>query len=374
MADDPFAQFAAKPGGGGDPFAAFVAKDTSGVPPPDLQRALQGPHNIHDGPPDALDKLNAALEPLAHPKTPGDFTGLLLPSGGAEVLGQALAPVGRWAKRGLDAAGDLVGGAVGMAAHAALPSAITTPAKMLIKGWSSINPSEWNSPLTVAGREGRAQAKILDFNAKPLAQQMGQLPDTPAPVTTRGAAPPYMPPQAAPPAFNDKPLYQQMQEMGEPMKGPLAESTRTAMPPYKAPLPASAPSAEAPKIPAAPPTVEVEPFQGENQERLKYTPIAKPAPSPVKMQPDDAGPSAMLARQNELGARDAAAKAGVSPDDLRAATGQRGKVPEAAQRRIDAYASTLTAKQIKEQALTTTNTSLRKTLLAMLDAAGQKPE
>lgn len=415
MADDPFAQYAAKPAKD-DPFAQFAAKPAdSGVPPPDLIRGLTSPHNISDSPdpikaPSHLDKLNAALDAPAHPKNWGDMGGLLIPSGGAEVVGKALAPVGRLVKRGAAAASDMIGGAVGIAANATLPSAITTPAKALIKGWSALNPAEWNSPLTVAGREGRAQNKILAFNQQPLTKQMAQLPETPAPVTTRGAAPPYVAPPPAPtpfheqplfkqmeqlpdkgpmpmgrlatrpfqppqPAFNDKPLYQQMQEMGEPLKGPLPDSTRTAMPPYKPPPPASAPPAEAPKVPETSPMVEVEPFQGENQERLKG-PVSRPKapPSPVKVQPDDAGPASMLAKQNELGARDAAAKAGVSPDDLRNATGQRGKVPDAAQRRIDAYASTLTAKQIKEQALTTTNTSLRKTLLAMLEAVGQKPE
>lgn len=134
---------------------------------------------------------------------------------------------------------------------------------------------------------------------------------------------------------------------------------------------------EPPQVPDAPPMVQVdEPFEGENQQRLPgYRAPAAPAPKPpVRPQPDEAGPAGMLAKQNDVGGRDAAAKLGMDPDDLRSATGQRGKLPDAAAKRIDAYVSKLTADQIKAESLTTTNPKLREALLASLAAAGKIPD
>jgi hypothetical protein len=72
-------------------------------------------------------------------------------------------------------------------AHAILPPSVVRTAGAGLDILKTLNPLEWNNPLTVEGREGRAAAKIRAFNELPLAQQMDRLPPTPAPETTRFA-------------------------------------------------------------------------------------------------------------------------------------------------------------------------------------------
>lgn len=106
--------------------------------------------------PDWKSNLAGALEPLAHPQSLTDMGNLLIPSGGAAVVGKALAPIG-------EAIGRYGGAAVklaGAAGTALLPPAMVTPIRGALKVLGELKPSEWNSPLTVAGREGRAQAAV----------------------------------------------------------------------------------------------------------------------------------------------------------------------------------------------------------------------
>lgn len=134
--------------------------------------------DLSDSPvPDWKAKLATALETAAHPKEIGDLLPLLVPSGGAAAVGEALAPVGRAVAKYGGAATKLAGSA----ATALLPPAVVTPARAALKVLGELNPSEWNNPLTVAGREGRSVEASRAFNALPLAEQMKQLPATPPP-------------------------------------------------------------------------------------------------------------------------------------------------------------------------------------------------
>lgn len=128
--------------------------------------------------PDWKSNLAGALEPMAHPQTAEDFAGLLLPTGGAAALGKVLRPVGNAVTK--------YGGAAAELGASLLP----TKARAALSVLGELKPTTWNSPLTVAGREGRAVAASQRFNELPLSEQMKSFADTPAPITTRGQAPP----------------------------------------------------------------------------------------------------------------------------------------------------------------------------------------
>lgn len=109
--------------------------------------------NISDSPdpekPSTIDKLNSMLEPLAHPKTAGDFAGLLIPSeAGATVMSKTVEPVVAGVKK--------YGGALLELAGSLLP----TKARKAIEVLSELNPAEWNSPFTATGRDARAHEAV----------------------------------------------------------------------------------------------------------------------------------------------------------------------------------------------------------------------
>lgn len=109
------------------------------------------PETVSDGPdaePSTLNKVNQMLEPLANPKTASDFAGLLIPSG----LGAPLAKMGAAAAETAGKYGD----AIWELGKSFLPKKATDAIKVL----SELNPSEWHSPLTVAGREARAHEAV----------------------------------------------------------------------------------------------------------------------------------------------------------------------------------------------------------------------
>lgn len=123
-------------------------------------RVGSGPNGFGDpeakAPTGRLADLNRMLEPLAHPQTAGDFGALLVPSGGGKAVMRALEPIGAAVSKYGGAAAKLAGAA----ATTMLPPAVVTPARAALKVLGELKPSEWNSPLTVAGREGRAQAAV----------------------------------------------------------------------------------------------------------------------------------------------------------------------------------------------------------------------
>lgn len=138
-------------------------------------------------------QIAAALEPLAHPQSATDFAGLAIPGG----MGGALAPY----LKPIQAGASKYGGAVAELATSFLPRKAQGALKVL----GELTPSNWHNPLTVAGREGRATAASRAFNDLPLAEQMNHLPETPAPVTSRGAEPPHQaPPPTAAPTLEDE--------------------------------------------------------------------------------------------------------------------------------------------------------------------------
>lgn len=164
---DPFAAYAVKD----DPFAAFEVKSAT---PYVADSPLAHHLNEQEGSGDWGQNLANASQSLAHPQTAGDIAGLLIPSGGAEVIGRTLAPVGRAISKYGGAAAKLAG----TAATALIPHGMVAPAKAAMSVLGELNPSEWNSPFTVAGREGRAAAAARAFNDLPLAEQMRKFPTT----------------------------------------------------------------------------------------------------------------------------------------------------------------------------------------------------
>lgn len=109
--------------------------------------------------PDWKSNLSDMLQSAAHPQSVADLLPLLLPSGGAAAIGKAIKPVGDAIAKYGGAAARLAG----TAATTMLPPAMVTPARTALGVLSEIAPSEWNSPLTVAGREGRAHASVKDL-------------------------------------------------------------------------------------------------------------------------------------------------------------------------------------------------------------------
>lgn len=131
-----------------------------------------------------------------------------------------------------------------------------------------------------------------------------------------------------------------------------------------APRGAEPPPVAAPP-PPAPPVDDVEP--GGFVERSKYPAPAETPLAPVKPQPDDAGPAGMLDLQDKLGARDAAAKLGIDPEEMRNATGQRGKPPSAALERINAAIDKMTPEQLKTELATSKNPKLVEAIKARME-------
>lgn len=171
-----------KNGGTGRPYVPTPIPGRNGVP---TEAPEPGSHPVMQG-------LTDMLTPLAHPQTAGDIAGLLIPSGAGAAVADALKPVGA----AISKYGGAAAKVAGTAATSLMPSAMVTPMRGALKVLGELKPSEWNSPFTVAGREGRAVAAGRAFNDLPLAEQMKQLPSSGvSPITTRTQTPPY---QAAP--------------------------------------------------------------------------------------------------------------------------------------------------------------------------------
>lgn len=205
--------------------------------------------------PDWKANLAGALEPMAHPQSAGDIAGLLLPTGGSAALGKVLRPVGNAVAK--------YGGAAAELGASLLP----TKAKAALGVLKQLSPTEWNSPLTVAGREGRAVAASQRFNAQPLAEQMKSFPTSgPIPEGRVGMAP--LQPQTP---FNERPLYQQMQDLAE---APAPTPVRGQAPPIRnlgneAPLPPP-PGPSGPHLDRSMPMRPGEMTQQQIGERLKF--------------------------------------------------------------------------------------------------------
>lgn len=179
------------------------------------QAGLLALHGMAPGEHGWKDDLASALEPMAHPQTAGDFASLLIPSEGAAAVGRALRPIGEAAVKYGGAAADVAA------------SFVPPKAKAALGVLRSLSPTEWNSPLTVAGREGRAAAASRAFNELPLAEQMKSLPTSGGASGVRMGDAPFQPQTP----FAQKPLYQQMQDLTEV---PTAQgSTRAPAPPIQ---------------------------------------------------------------------------------------------------------------------------------------------
>lgn len=111
-----------------------------------------------DGPqtPSTLGKLNTMLQPMAHPQSLGDIGHLMmLPvdatrSAAGSIIGGMIRPAGTALSK--------YGGAAADVATSFLPAKARSALGVL----KTLSPTEWNSPLTVAGREARAHAGVAD--------------------------------------------------------------------------------------------------------------------------------------------------------------------------------------------------------------------
>lgn len=192
----------------------------------------------------AVGRLVTALNPFAHPAIidpnshPGlDIVSMLMPSAiGTSVSGALHQPLPLLEKSLADYAGGVskVAGGLGDMARGLLPPTVR-------RGFDVVReaaPWNWNSPLTVAGREAREAAQLKAFNELPLAAQMKDLPTTgPNPVTTRAPGPPSQ--LLDQPRFTDRPLYQQMEHLPET---PAPTLGRGPEPPYRPTPPTSVPA------------------------------------------------------------------------------------------------------------------------------------
>lgn len=216
--------------------------------------------------PDWKSKLADALEPLAHPRDPNDFLNLMLQTNAGTAIGEhILKPVAEAVAH--------YGGAAVDAASALLP----TKAKAALSILKNLSPSEWNNPLTVAGREGRTTAATKAFNDLPLAQQQQQLPATPAPELAAPAPPSLL--QAArdrfeaakaaraQPPMSDLDVARQEVAAGRLDPAIVARMEAKAAPVAAAPPPQPQPPAPAPiatPAPAPPQPVAVSPQAATN--------------------------------------------------------------------------------------------------------------
>ena len=122
--------------------------------------------------------VNRLLEPLAHPQTLGDYASLLIPSeAGARIMGRIVEPAVAGVKKYGGAAVDL--------ATSLLP-ARTNKALSVLR---DLSPSEWNSPLTVAGRDARAHASVSDMVDRFLPNKSGYVPGAQAATSPATALP-----------------------------------------------------------------------------------------------------------------------------------------------------------------------------------------
>lgn len=190
-----------------DVFKAATSQGQS--PPMDARGTFPGMHrdaprtSIED-PSETTQSVIRNLEGAAHPSSLSDFASLVATPVDATrgVALSLLQPIGKAAAKYGDAAKDI--------AMSFLPQ----KARSALSTLSGLNPMEWNSPLTVAGREGRSVAAGHAFNDMPLAQQMERLPNTPTPLSMRGGGPIASGLEATGP-FHEQPLYQQMEQLSD---------------------------------------------------------------------------------------------------------------------------------------------------------------
>lgn len=185
------------------------------------------PRTSIEDPSDTLQSVNRSLEGAAHPRTLKDIASLIAAPVDATrgVALSMLQPMGQAAAK--------YGGAAKDMAMSFLPQ----KAKTALSTLSGLNPMEWNSPLTVAGRAGRQSAKELAFNDAPLYQQMDRIP-TQATGPLSAAGRPQTPPLTTLNP-NDAPLYQQMEQLADaPSNG--AMYSRSGMPRMATPAPLTA--------------------------------------------------------------------------------------------------------------------------------------
>jgi len=140
--------------------------------------------NEQEGPaqaPDWKSKLGNALQPLAHPQSGADMSALMIPGeAGARIMGKIIEPAA--------AAAGKYGGAALDIGKSFLPQSAQKAVGVL----RQLNPSTWNSPLTAAGREGRAYAGIADQVDRYLPNSGGM--PTSATITPNGGRIPYAEP------------------------------------------------------------------------------------------------------------------------------------------------------------------------------------
>lgn len=351
---DPFAQYVVKE----DPFAAYVA---SGAPAPSVADVLSGraghDTNLSDSP-DEQDwkaKLNDAMQSAAHPQSLGDLASLVIPSDAGALVGRSLGP----AKQAI----AKYGGAVVDVGTSLLPARARSALGVL----RTLSPTEWHSPLTVAGREARGVAATRAFNDLPLAQQMDRLPmDAPGPLEGGRTADPRYQPQtpfherplaqqmdrlpattgvirtrtATPPMqpqtpFNERPLYQQMEQLPQtpapmPAHGPeppnLMLGRETATPTATAPPPQAVAPEGAGGLSAAdraalvkqgyPPEVVAK-----IEQQMAQQGMARPAVSHQPVATASEPPNPLAQPRIDVGAQRVGREAGMTTDEVRQAAG-----------------------------------------------------
>lgn len=283
--------------------------------------------------PDWKSNLAGALEPLAHPKTAADIGALLIPGGAGGATDRVLQAVGKLplAKIGMGAAGAAYGGATAPenagplrimgrmatygAAGAMAPTALKilpAPAREAVEQFAT-KAGEWNSPLTAAGREGRAHAAVAEQVDRYLPSRGGM--PTSATVTPSGGRVPYATPTEAPP----------------PTMADVVKSTPGAQP-YAMPTPAPAPAAEAPLLTSngypLPPEVEAK-VRAQLTGRLQMAPTGRPPITVSPESPMQPPPESPLQQpRRAVGAEVVGRDNGMTTQQVRDATGPiRGEAP-----------------------------------------------
>lgn len=229
--------------------ALVIQSQSSVVPIGSMARGLSEPHTLSDSStPDWKEKLASVMEPLAHPKTASDILALMIPGGAGGLTDRVIRLAGKLplARMGLGAAGAAYGGATAPTsatpwqtaqraatygvAGAMAPTAIRfLPASARGAAESFITKaSELHNPLTVEGREAMRTAASQRFNELPLAQQMADLPSTPAPVRF-GTAPPVAVKPLPTPAEKAADIVKAREATGVVAKDPSYRTSRSAL-------------------------------------------------------------------------------------------------------------------------------------------------
>lgn len=273
------------------------------VPPPQSDAPVE---------PNLPTQLVHGMASLAEPHDVADMAGLLIPGGGGAAVSRLVSPIVKGAAK--------YGGAAVELGTSLLPAKARGALRML----SELNPTSWNSPLTVAGREGRAVAAAQRFNAQPLAQQMEQFPAVPAPTPARTAMPPYHPQTP----FHEQPLYRQMDRLPDV---PAPATTRSAEPPMVAPPDPVVPTASHAPSPVpqsgglsaadraslvkqgfAPQTIAK--IEAQIAPAASHTPVSAPPVAPVASHP-------LTAPRVDVGAEAVAKAEGLTKQGVRDVTG-----------------------------------------------------